>query len=215
MSNISKILLLGPPACGKGTQASRLSELLNLPILGTGNLLRQAMADSTELGKKAEGYINKGFYVPDELIEALVSEWTANHSEGWLFDGFPRTKKQAEFMLSQVEIGKPDLVIGFEVSQGELEKRVNSRRQCTKCDLVTSTFVHKGTECPRGNCDGKLYARNDDALDSFKVRYEQYTKLTLPLFDFYKEMGLLTLVNGELSPDQVWESVQSTITELH
>lgn len=211
MKSITKILLLGPPACGKGTQARRLSELLNLPVLGTGNLLRQAVADQSELGKKAEGFISQGLYVPDSLIESLVLEWASAQKNGWIFDGFPRTQAQAQFMLTNDSIGKPDLVIGLRVGKEELEKRVNSRRQCTQCDIVTSTFVHPEENCPDVKCKGYLYARNDDALESFKVRHTQYLEHTEPLFDYFDNQGILAEIYGEGPPEKVWKKVEKLV----
>ena len=93
----------------------------------------------------------------------------------------------------------------------ELEKRINSRRQCRSCDIVTSTFVHKSSVCPEPGCCGDLYARNDDAIDSFRVRYSQYQELTAPLFEYYKDRGVLVTVNGAQAPDKVRESVEEII----
>lgn len=207
MSKFKNIILLGPPACGKGTQGKRVAELLQLPVLGTGNLLRKAIDQKTDLGLEAEGYINKGLYVPDSLIESLVAEWSAQNTEGWIYDGFPRTQTQADFIDNTAEITQPDLVLAFDVPQADLENRVTSRRQCDTCDHVTSTFVYDKEECPEAGCDGKLYARNDDALDSFRVRYEQYEKMTGPLFDFYRNKGLLVEIDGSQKPEDVYKDV--------
>lgn len=209
---MKKILLLGPPASGKGTQANRLSEKLSLPILGTGNLLRQAVVDNTELGIEAGKFISEGKYVPDKLIESLVLEWTEKHKEGWIFDGFPRTLEQAEFMFSHKDIGRPDLVIGLNVSKEELVKRVDSRRQCTDCTLVTSTYIHTEEACPKDACNGSLYARNDDAIESFLVRHSQYINLTKPLFEYFDKEELIQTVDGERTPDEVWEEVQKILS---
>jgi len=205
------ILLLGPPASGKGTQGKRLAKMLQLPVLGTGNVLRQAIEDQTELGIEAETYINSGLYVPDALIESIVEQWAKQHAEGWIFDGFPRTQSQADFIQENTNIASPSLVIGFKVSEGELEKRINSRRQCRKCDLVTSTYAHQGAICPEPSCDGEIYARNDDAIESFRVRYSQYENLTAPLFDYYREQGILVELDGELPLEEVFDSVKKAV----
>jgi len=212
MSRFQHILLLGPPASGKGTQGKRLSELLSLPKLGTGDVLRQAIEEGTELGKKAENYLSKGLYVPDSLIQTIVEKWVSHHQTGWIFDGFPRTIQQVQFIENSKYIVAPQLVLGFSVQVEELERRINSRRQCNSCDIVTNTFVSKGTECPDPNCDGRLYARNDDAIESFRVRYAQYEKHTAPLLDYYREMGILIEVNGEQQPDDVFENVKAAIS---
>ena len=214
MSALKYILLVGPPACGKGTQAKKLSKLLGLPILGTGNLLRQAIQDGTELGNQAKEYLAKGLYVPDELIQSLVEDWCAENSDGWILDGFPRTIEQAEFIEKSPKINKPELVFGFEVPVPELEKRINSRRQCDQCDLVTSTLVHQGEICPSPECNGRLYARNDDVLDSFRVRHSQYKNLTQPVIEFYQGQGVLCKVDGTQTPDEVFTNVEQGLAKL-
>jgi adenylate kinase len=208
------IILLGPPASGKGTQAKRIAKKFGLPTLGTGNLLRQAIEDGTDLGTEASHYINKGLYVPDELIEALVADWTMQHSAGWVFDGFPRTRAQADFMGGDSGITQPDIVIGLEVPVGELERRIDSRRQCRDCDTVTNTFVHSGPSCPEPQCKGVLYARNDDAIDSFRVRYQQYQTLTAPLFELYRNQGKLYLINGAQDPQSVFNDVEVALDKI-
>ena len=113
MASNRNIILIGPPASGKGTQGKKLSKLTGLPVLGTGNLLRQAVQKGSELGKKAERYLSEGLYVPDSLIESLVEEWAIQHKNGWILDGFPRTTGQSDFIASSKHIDSPDVVIGF------------------------------------------------------------------------------------------------------
>lgn len=209
MSSFQRVILLGPPASGKGTQAKKIGKILNLPILGTGNLLRQAVEGQTELGKKVQQFIENGHYVPDCLVEDLVVDWVKNQHGAWVFDGFPRTQQQASFINDTKSIGTPEKVIGLSVPVEELERRINSRLQCRVCDAVTNTFVHSLPACPEDSCDGELYSRNDDAIDSFRVRYNQYQELTAPLFDYYENLGILFRVDGSQSPDQVANTIKS------
>jgi len=201
-----RVILLGPPASGKGTQSRLISEYLNVPALGTGNLLRAAIEEQTELGKEADSYLEKGLYVPDELILKLVDEWMLKQEGGWLLDGFPRTQAQADAFQPSGTLQKPDLIVGLRVPQEELEKRISSRRQCRQCGFVTSTFSHPDGECP--SCEGgELVARNDDAIDSFRIRFAQYQELTAPLFDFYASSGRFVEVDGCQSPDDVFATI--------
>ena len=142
MSSFKRVILLGPPASGKGTQAKHIGKTLSLPILGTGNLLRQAVEDQTDLGKQVQEFIENGHYVPDSLVEDLVKDWVEKQKGNWIFDGFPRTQQQADFITQTEGLASPDLVIGLDVPVEELERRINCRRQCRKCDAVTSTFIH-------------------------------------------------------------------------
>lgn len=197
------ILLLGPPASGKGTQARRLAEHLEVPCLGTGKLLRNEIKEGSEIGKIAEDFINRGAYVPDGVIMTMVETWMSNNKNGWLLDGFPRTKPQAEALNN---MRKPDLVIALEVPQEDLEFRITKRRECSSCGVTVAVDCASETACPEcGN--GELVSRSDDAIDSFKVRYANYVELTEPLFDYYDGLGMLKKVDGTLSPDEVYAEV--------
>jgi len=205
----SRVILLGPPASGKGTQSSRISKHLEIPTLGTGNLLRAAVEAETELGLKAKNLIAQGLYVPDEIILELVGQWMNENDNGWLLDGFPRTQVQADSFYQTAILEEPELVIGLDVGQEELESRLDGRRQCKNCGHTTHVFMHNSPECPV--CGGELAKRNDDAIDSFRVRFQQYKELTAPLFDFFADKGILSVVNGSDTPDQVFSSILSVI----
>ncbi len=197
------ILLLGPPASGKGTQARRLAEYLNVPCLGTGKLLRNEIKESTEIGKIAEDFINRGAYVPDGVIMTMVEEWMVDNQSGWLLDGFPRTKPQAEALNN---MRRPDMVLALEVPQEELEFRITKRRECSSCGATVAVKNSTDTICPECS-SGELVSRSDDALDSFKIRYANYTELTKPLFDYYDDLGMLRKVDGTQSPDEVFNEI--------
>ena len=197
------ILLLGPPASGKGTQARNLAAHLNVSCLGTGKLLRDEIEAGSEIGRQAEGFMNRGAYVPDEVIMSMVGNWLDQNQSGWLLDGFPRTKPQAEALN---HIQAPSIVIALDVPQEDLEFRITKRRECTSCGATVAVENADDEDCPVCG-DGKLVSRSDDALDSFKLRYAQYTELTQPLFDYYSDLGLLKRVDGTLKPDMVYQSI--------
>lgn len=200
------ILLLGPPACGKGTQARQLAAHLEVPCLGTGKLLRNEIKNGSEIGKIADGYINRGAYVPDEVIMKMVEAWMSENQNGWILDGFPRTKPQAEALN---DMRKPDLVIALEVPQEDLEFRITRRRECSGCGITVAVNDASEVSCPE--CGSELISRQDDALDSFKVRYANYTELTEPLFDYYEKLGMLKKVDGTQTPEEVYDAILKLI----
>ena len=197
------ILLLGPPACGKGTQARQLAAYLEVPCLGTGKLLRNEIKQGTETGIAAKEFIDRGEYVPDAVIMRMVELWMDENKSGWILDGFPRTKPQAEALN---EMRKPDMVIALDVPQEDLEFRITRRRECVKCGVTVAVDSAEDTDCPE--CDGgNLVSRSDDALDSFKIRYVNYSELTVPLFDYYDQQGILKHLDGTMKPDEVYQAI--------
>ena len=205
-----RIILLGPPASGKGTQARQLAAHLEVSCLGTGSLLRSEIKKDTPLGQQAKMHIDRGFYVPDELILGMVEKWLGEHQEGWLLDGFPRTLPQAKALQ---EIAAPICAIQLDVPREVLENRISSRRECNTCGFTTSVTSEDEQGCP--TCEtGVLVARKDDAIESFRVRYENYSELTVPLYDYYQSKGVLYKVDGTLSPEQVFESILTIVNSL-
>ncbi len=198
-----RVILLGPPASGKGTQARKLAKDLRVQCLGTGKLLRDEIEKGSELGKEIASYINRGDYVPDALVMAMVDGWIKKHPEGWMLDGYPRTIAQAEHL--DVE-SPPTIVLILDVPRGELENRITKRRECNVCGITVAVESDDQTECPECST-GKLVSRADDALESFKTRYATYEKLTLPLVDYYQEKGVLHHVDGTQSPEQVYQAI--------
>ncbi len=210
---VSRVLLLGPPASGKGTQARHLTALVNVPCLGTGKLLRSEIEKGTEVGKQAEQFISNGEYVPDQLIMDMVKSWLnedPQKSDGWLLDGFPRTLPQAEALQ---EISQPDLVIALDVPKENLERRILMRRECSSCHSTVAVENSEQVECPVCNAE-TLTSRSDDAIESFKVRYANYKELTTPLFDYYTAKGILRNIDGTQSPDKVSAEIDQIINQF-
>lgn len=203
----NNIILLGPPASGKGTQARRLAEHLGVPCLGTGKLLRDEIEKGSSVGLEAKAYIESGSYVPDEIILKMVSEWLGDNPNGWLMDGFPRTIPQAEALQ---EYARPSRVIVLNVPREELEFRITKRRECTSCGVTVAVTSAQDRICPECGAEA-LVSRADDALDSFQVRYKNYEELTVPLFDYYASLGLLQRVDGTQSPEVVFTEILNIV----
>ncbi|WP_026292839.1 adenylate kinase family protein [Rubritalea marina] len=202
------VILLGPPACGKGTQCQLILKQLAMECLGTGQLLRDEVSSGSELGKEIDSFINHGAYVPDALIMRMVFKWLNGVGEKpWLLDGFPRTLVQAEAL--NAEGFRPDVVIGIEVSQDVLEERILSRLICSSCSATHSRKVVGDGPCP--DCGGVLVVRDDDGIESFRKRYANFNELTKPLYAYYEAQGSLVRVDGTLPPEQVFERVASSL----
>jgi adenylate kinase len=196
------IIFLGAPGAGKGTQAARVAQKMKLAHIATGDLFRQAQEKGTELAKQAKSYMEKGKLVPDEITIKMVLEriLAADCSGGVIFDGFPRTLKQAEALDKALrEQGKAvDKVVYIKVSEPELLKRLSGRWICRQCQ----TPYHAVNSPPKvwGRCDrcgGELYQRPDDTVETVKKRLEVYWAETAPLIDYYTRAGKLIEVNGE------------------
>ena len=194
------LILLGAPGAGKGTQAELLVEKLSIPAISTGNMLREAMANGTELGKKVKQYMDEGSLVPDELILGIVAERVAKPDcqNGFILDGVPRTLAQAE-ALEEKGV-KIDHVVSIEVNDSEIEGRMTGRRVCSKCGA--SYHVVANPPKTEGQCDlcgAELIIRKDDAPETVRHRLEVYHASTEVLKDFYGKLGRLRLVNGSQS----------------
>jgi adenylate kinase len=204
-----RILLMGPPASGKGTQSLRIQKLLGVSALSTGNLLRREVESGSEVGKEVEGYLNRGAYVPDELIMKMVSNWLAENEEsGWLLDGFPRTLAQAEALENDDAFQAPTLAIALDVPAAVLEGRIAGRRECASCGATVRVVPGEEEVCPEcGSTD--LVVRADDDLENFRRRYANYSELTKPLFDYYAAKGKLLSLDGTTSPDEVFAVIEN------
>jgi len=194
------IILMGPPGAGKGTLAKQLKEAFHLVHISTGDMFRDAIKAQTELGKLAQGYINEGHLVPDEVTIGLVKERLSQPdcAEGFLLDGFPRTLPQAE-ALSELtkEIAREiDVVINLDCDNDELVRRISGRRVCKNCGAPYHIITMKPkVEGVCDLCGGPLYQRKDDNEESLKVRLGHYVSETKPLLDYYAKLGLLCLQN--------------------
>ena len=204
-----RAVLLGPPGAGKGTQAVRLVEKYEIPHISTGDIFRKNIKEGTELGKKAQEYMNAGALVPDELVVDLVKDRLQQDDckNGFLLDGFPRTIFQAEKLdefLSESNL-KMDIVINLKVEKEALIKRLTGRRVCKDCKTVYNVKTHPETSCD--SCGGELITRADDNEKTVSSRYGVYLEQTQPLIDFYKKRGVLHTVNGEGDIKQVEKEI--------
>ena len=191
------LVLLGAPGAGKGTQAEKIQHALNIPILSTGNLLRQAIAAGTELGRKAQTYMDGGNLVPDELIIGLVAERlkSPDCAKGVIFDGFPRTLPQAQALDKAAKV---DVVLSIEVADGTIMQRMSGRRTCPQCQAsyhVTDNPPRKEGVCDK--CGAQLSIRHDDEPETVLSRLAVYHRQTEPIKQYYDAQGKLKKLQGQ------------------
>lgn len=204
----NKIVLLGPPGAGKGTQAKLLASKKGLVHLSTGDILRDEVSKDTKLGKAAKGYMDKGDLVPDTLIIDMIKE-RLNPDAGFIFDGFPRTVPQAKALE---KVASVDVVINIALSRQEVITRLSSRRVCRKCGKIYNlVYDPPKVDGLCDNCGGELFQRDDDKREVIENRYDVYMKETAPLIDFYTERGLLIELDGSSSTEQVFEQVLAAL----
>ncbi len=198
-----RLVLLGPPGAGKGTQAQVLSKNLNTPHISTGDMLREALRSASPLGLKAKGYMDRGELVPDDLVIELVRERLsrADAKNGFILDGFPRTPEQAESLAKTLDgLHMPmDATLYFKTSLLVIIRRLGGRRICSECGKT----YHRTNFPPKveGICDvcqGKLMQRPDDREEAIENRLKVYEKQTAPLIDYYKKKNLLEEISGDL-----------------
>ena len=197
-----RIAFLGPPGAGKGTQARDLAQEWRVPHLATGDMLREAVAAGTPLGREAKGYMDQGALVPDDVIIRMMGErlGKADAGRGFILDGFPRTIAQAEALAKLLkDLGQTlDTVVYFDVSEPELLRRLTGRRVCRACGHsyhMTSNPPKRAGVCDE--CGGELYQRDDDAETTVRKRLDVYQRQTAPLLDYYRQRSLLATVSGE------------------
>jgi len=207
-----KVILVGPPGAGKGTQASRIAEHLKIPKVASGDLFREHRAKNTELGQLAKSYMDKGALVPDEVTIKMVMDWIEKNAKngGFLLDGFPRTLPQAQALDAALK-GKGGInrVLYIKVSEDELVRRLSGRRVCRSCQAVYN--VNTAPPKKAGVCDacgGELYQREDDKPEAVKHRIKVvYLQDTAPLVAYYKKAGVLREINGERSIEEVGQDL--------
>ena len=206
------LILLGAPGAGKGTQAELLVEKLSIPAISTGNMLREAIANGTDLGKKAKQYMDEGNLVPDELILGIVADRVnqADCANGFILDGVPRTLAQAEALEAKgVRI---DHVVSIEVDDCEIEGRMTGRRVCGKCGASYHIVANPPKmENVCDSCGSELVIRKDDAPETVRKRLQVYHATTEVLKDFYAKLGRLRLVNGSQSIEGANEDILKAI----
>jgi adenylate kinase len=203
-----KLVLLGAPGAGKGTQAVRIAAHLNIPHISTGDIFRKNLKEATPVGLKAKAYIDKGQLVPDEvtceIVELRIKEDDCKN--GFLLDGFPRNIAQAEALDKMTKIDK---VINLDVDLKALADRLTGRRVCEKCGESYHISTKKDETCDK--CGGKLYQRADDTLETVNSRLTVYEQSTAPLIAYYKDKGVLVNVDGMQSIEAVFESVKKVL----
>lgn len=204
-----RLILLGPPGAGKGTQATKIVNKYNIPHISTGEIFRQNIKSGTELGKIAKSYIDKGMLVPDELAVDIVKKRLIEQDceKGFLLDGFPRTDIQADELdnvLKSLDI-MLDKVVNIHVDNEILIERIVNRRVCSRCGHTYHlTYNPPQVECKCDMCGGNLYQRDDDTIETVSRRLEIYHELTKPLIDYYKKRGILMTIDGLQSIDKVF-----------
>jgi adenylate kinase len=213
------LILLGPPGSGKGTQGESLQDDLRLPYYATGDILRTAIKEGTEIGAKAKEYMDRGDLVPDDVIIGVIAERVQGEEagDGFILDGFPRTVPQAEALEDEIEkLGrKMTAAILIEVPEEEIVRRLSGRRTCEQGGHV----FHVDFNPPKqeGVCDvdgSKLIVRDDDKPEVVQQRLSQYREKTEPLIDYYEDLGILQKVDGTEAPENVAEQIRGLLATL-
>ena len=209
---MKRLILLGAPGAGKGTQAEIISEKLNIPIISTGNILKKAMREGTPLGLEAASYVNSGRLVPDPVIIGIVKERLSESDceNGYILDGVPRTIAQADALADMgVEVSD---VVSLEVKDEIIIGRLTGRIICSECGATYHRVTHPPIvdgKCDR--CGGELIVRSDDTEETVLKRLETYHETTEPLKDYYLEKGKLTLINGDQNITRINEEILESL----
>lgn len=213
------LVLLGPPGSGKGTQGERLQEDFHLPYYATGDILRAAVRDETELGREAKEYMDRGDLVPDDVIVGVIGERISQHeaADGFILDGFPRTTVQAEALESKMgELGRSlTAALLIDVADDEVVRRLGGRRTCVKNGHV----FHVEFDPPKNEgicdvCGARLEIRDDDKPEVIRHRLEQYHTKTEPLIARYDGAGILRRIDGSRSPDEVGDRIRAMLATV-
>ena len=221
-ATIGPVIFFGAPGAGKGTQAKKIAERYGIPQISTGDMFRDHKSRGTELGKKAQGFMDSGKLVPDELLYEMVADRLSQPdcARGFILDGFPRTIPQAEWLDKVLETKTFDgralapVVVDFAVGYNQLLQRLSGRRSCPTCGRIYNIYFQPPRVSDTCDVDGsKLLTRKDDAEDVIAERLKVYEKDTLPLADYYRRQGRLRVVNGEQDADRVTEQVIAVLEE--
>lgn len=211
-----RLVILGPPGAGKGTQASAIVKKYSIPHISTGDIFRSNIKEGTELGKQAEAYMNKGLLVPDELVVSIVNDRLKKDDckDGFLLDGFPRTVDQAEALKKEMEDMSLELdrVINIDVEKDTLIGRAIGRRICKDCGATYHIQFNPSKK--EGICDvcgGELYQRDDDNKETVEKRIEVYHEQTKPLIDYYDKKGLLLNIDGSKSIEDIFNEIVESL----
>jgi adenylate kinase len=213
------IVLLGPPGAGKGTQAARLAEDFGLQYVATGNMLRDAVRNGSELGRKAREYMDRGDLVPDDLIIAMIKE-CLQHDEranGFILDGFPRTERQAQALDEELQqLGRTlNAALLIDVSEQAVVERLSQRRVCVKGQHNFHMTFDPPKHPERCDVDGsRLVQRDDDRPEVIQQRLRQYREKTAPVIGYYERQSILRRVDGSRSPDEVSDQIRATLAAV-
>jgi adenylate kinase len=206
-----RLVFLGPPGSGKGTQAKILSEKLKIPHISTGDIFRANIKGEIDLGKKASEYMNKGLLVPDEVTNAMVAKRLKEEDckKGFILDGYPRTIPQADFLDS---ISKIDKVINFELGDDEIIKRISGRRTCKNCGVAYHiVFLKPKKKGICDKCNSELIQRDDEKPEVVKKRLEVYKKQTEPLIGYYQKKKILVDIDAFPRIEEISKEVKSSL----
>lgn len=211
-----RIVLLGAPGAGKGTQAKKLIERYDMPQISTGDVLRKAVAEGTPLGMEAKAHMDKGHLVPDQIVVELIEDMLMQECcrKGFILDGFPRNTAQAEIldsMLNSLEM-PIDAALVVDVPREDLMKRLTGRRTCRACNQMYNIYFSPSKVkdvCDK--CGGALYQRDDDKEETIRKRLDVYDAQTVPLINYYKQRGILKTVSGTGSIDKIFKDVCTTL----
>lgn len=209
------IVLMGCPGAGKGTQSAKLQDKYQLHHISTGDVLRKEIASESALGKQIAQIINQGNLVPDKLMISILEKIVSTTDKDIIFDGFPRTVAQAEALESMMQrLGRDiDKVVMITLPESEVVGRISSRRQCRKCEKILQVGPgESGNVCPE--CGGELYTRPDDTPQRVKHRLEVYQQDTLPVKNYYASSGKYVEINGNQTPDQVFEDICNVLEKV-
>ncbi len=211
-----RLVLLGPPGAGKGTQAQALAARWGIPQVASGDLLRAAVREESELGREAVRYMDRGQLVPDQLVLKMIAERLRRKDarDGFILDGFPRNVMQAEALTTGLERAglKLDKVVAVIAPDEELVKRISGRRTCRNCSAMYHVIFEppaKPGVCDK--CGGELYQRDDDAEETVRERLKVYAETTRPLLDYYARLGLLAQVDGLGRTDEVEQRILAAV----
>ena len=213
-----RIIMLGAPGAGKGTQAKKIAAKYSIPHISTGDIFRANIKNGTELGKKAKTYMDQGLLVPDELVVDLVVDRVNQEdcSKGYVLDGFPRTIPQAEALdKALTEMGQSiDYAINVEVPDENIVQRMSGRRACVNCG-ATYHIVYAPTKKENvcDTCEGELILRDDDKPETVQKRLNVYHEQTQPLIDYYTEQDKLVEVDGTIDIEKVFDAIVKILGE--
>lgn len=210
-----RIVLLGPPASGKGTQGRRLADSFGLGYLSTGALLRQHVDNATALGRLAAPILARGEYLPDALMCEILADWLDGQPRGWVLDGFPRSLPQAEFLDEWMAARERriDSVVLLEAPFEELVERIRGRVECPECRWSGQRAqTLEGGLCPV--CGVPAATREDDNEERFAIRHREYLRLTTPVIDHYRELDLLARCDVTAGPDEVSENILNLLLSM-